>query len=134
MHGKMEVVETINKVFAHNLRALRGPRTQSEVAEAIGISLRGYQRLEAGILPRPGLRKKLVAVLNVRSETQLFVDPDLQNQGSVKDEKDQYLRELLVLLPALDQLKLRMILTEVKMALPELSEVQAKVLKKIQKP
>lgn len=77
MLDKMEVLENINKVFAFNLRKHRGKRTQAEIAEAVGLSLRGYQRLEKGTIPRTRrLTAQLAVVLRV-PETALFLDPDL---------------------------------------------------------
>lgn len=73
----MEALETINKVFAHNLRELRGSRTQSDVAEQIDMPLRTYQHLEAGKIPKT--RKYLAALAEFHdvSEPRLFLDPDL---------------------------------------------------------
>lgn len=73
----MEVLETINKVFAFNVRRLRGNASQSEIADLAEMPLRTYQRYEAGVLPRK--KRHLMALCRAlkTAETALFRDPDL---------------------------------------------------------
>jgi len=73
----MELLETINKVFAYNLRRLRGERTQSEISEAADIPFRTYQRLEAGAIPKTREHLRAIARVHGCTETALFLDPDL---------------------------------------------------------
>lgn len=74
----MEVLETINEVFSRNLEKFRGNRTQKDIAKALGMSLKAYNRLENGTLPRSSLFPKLARILGV-PETTLFLDPDLSS-------------------------------------------------------
>lgn len=41
-------MDSVRKIFAYNLRELRAKRTQTQVADAIGVGLREYQRMEGG--------------------------------------------------------------------------------------
>jgi len=81
----MEVLETINEVFAFNLRRYRKKKeqetkikqTQARAAEAVGVSHRQYQRYESeGIIPERSILSSLSRYLSV-PETALFLDPDL---------------------------------------------------------
>lgn len=49
--------------FGQEVRLARAAAhlTQAELAAAVGCSLRTIQNIEAGQLPRPGLRRRLVA-------------------------------------------------------------------------
>lgn len=71
------MLDSIEKVFSENLRRLRGERTQAEIAELAGVPLRSYQKAEAEQIPRPENRRALVRAFGLKSETELFVDPDL---------------------------------------------------------
>lgn len=78
----MEVLKTIDEVFAYNLRRLRADRTQSSIAEAAKLSLRSYQALEAGAIPKRRLtRSRLAAALGAETETVLFQDPELSTSA-----------------------------------------------------
>lgn len=98
----IEGLETISKVFAENLKSLRGERTQAAVAEAAGLPLRTYQSLEAGVIPRlPRVRQQLARALGV-SESRLFIDPEYMPKPS-KDAALQILRTSLALIERLPE-------------------------------
>lgn len=94
----MEALETIEKVFAHNLRVLRGKSTQADMAERLSMPLRTYQKFEAAqVIPQAETRRQLADKLGV-PETRLFQDPDLARVPGA-----DLLREALALLAPLDQ-------------------------------
>lgn len=68
-------METINEVLAHNVRKLRGNRTQSEIAEKANLSLRSYQHIEGGHIPQQPNLEAVASALGIRP-TALFLDPD----------------------------------------------------------
>ena len=71
---------TITKVFAENIRRLRAERnmTQTELADAIGISLASIQGYEAErVWPAMDTVKALAKALKV-SEPELFRDPSFK--------------------------------------------------------
>lgn len=70
-------MESLRKVFAYRLKAAKGTRTQAEFAEVLEMSLRTYQELEAGNIPQRKTVAKIVEKLGLKSETELFLDPDL---------------------------------------------------------
>lgn len=73
----METLETIEKVFAINLRKMRGNATQADMAERLELQLRAYQHMEAGeVIPQAETRRLIAKNLKI-SETSLFLDPDL---------------------------------------------------------
>lgn len=69
-------LDTLEKVFAHNIRKLRGKQTQAEMAERLDMPLRTYQKFEAGNIPQAATRHELALKLGV-PETALFLDPEL---------------------------------------------------------
>lgn len=71
-------MDSIRKVFAFRLKELRGAATQEAFAERLGIALRSYQKLEAGNVPQRKTLQTLVRALGLKSETALFVDPDIE--------------------------------------------------------
>ncbi len=81
----MEVLKTINEVWAFNLRRFRAKRTQSDIAEAVGMSLRGYQHLETGALPKSQGTTAIIAKVLGVSESRLFADPDEVPKPSAKE-------------------------------------------------
>jgi transcriptional regulator with XRE-family HTH domain len=88
----MEVLETINKVFALNLRNLRGDRNQEEIAELAKVPTRTYQRYEAGVLPkRRQITARLARALKV-PESRLFLDPDAMPKVTPAQAVDVILR------------------------------------------
>jgi transcriptional regulator with XRE-family HTH domain len=70
-------LDSLRKVFAYRLKEFRGDRTQSDFAEFLDLSLRTYQELEAGNIPQRKTMSKIVERLGLKSETPLFMDPDL---------------------------------------------------------
>lgn len=73
----LQALGTLEEVFAHNLRTLRGALTQAEMAERAGVPLRSYQKMEsAEVVPHADTRKMLASNLGV-SEPSPFLDPDL---------------------------------------------------------
>lgn len=72
-------MRTIREVFAENLREIRGNRTQAYMAEAVGISLSTYQKMELGNVPQAHNLEVLANGLGV-PETRLFFDSDLVTQ------------------------------------------------------
>lgn len=79
----MYVLNTIEEVIAFHFRRLRGSRTQSEMAELLGLPLRSYQALEYGSVPRPETRRIVAEKLGIQ-ETELFLDPDLVEDAAAK--------------------------------------------------
>jgi transcriptional regulator with XRE-family HTH domain len=89
----MEVLETLEQVFAYNLRILRGGLTQADMAERLGVPLRTYQKFEAAsVIPQAETRRSLASKLGV-PETRLFLDPDLTKP--TKEQAFQVLKEAL---------------------------------------
>lgn len=72
---------TIEKVFAYNIKRLRGDLTQEVMAERLGIPLRSYQHIEKGAIPKPKTRKAIAAKLGI-PESALFLDPDLSSPSA----------------------------------------------------
>lgn len=70
-------MDSIRKVFSYRLKELRGDLTQEAFSEKIGFKLRTYQSFEAGVVPQKETLAELVKKLGLRSETELFLDPDL---------------------------------------------------------
>lgn len=65
----------MKEIFSLNLKALRGERTQLQIADLAGIQLRQYQRLEAGAVPRKRHYVTALAKAHNVKETRLFLDP-----------------------------------------------------------
>lgn len=64
--------DELSRVFSENLRKLRGNRSQSELAKALGIEHQSsYHRYEAGLIPGGRMLHKMAKVLGVPID-QLF--------------------------------------------------------------
>lgn len=86
---------------------VRGDRTQAEMAEALGMPLRTYQRLEgAERFPQEATLEQITAKLGV-SEESLFRIP--------KSKESPLLAEIIAILPALDQPQLESLLGTAKL-------------------
>jgi transcriptional regulator with XRE-family HTH domain len=72
-------VDSIREVFSWRLKRLRGDKTQEEFSARLGIPLRSYQNMEAGNVPQHKSLYRLVEKLALKSETELFQDPDREN-------------------------------------------------------
>lgn len=64
-----------NKKIAERLIALRGSRTQTEVAKALGISTSAYSMYENGErIPRDEIKKRIAAYYKRSVSTIFFAD------------------------------------------------------------
>lgn len=70
-------LKTIKQIFHRNLRALRGERTQAEIAEAARIPYRTYVESERSVIPQGPTLAAIAKVYGV-SEVALFQDPEAQ--------------------------------------------------------
>ena len=69
-----------NEAMAEKLKALRGQRTQREVAEALGISLSAYAMYESGArVPRDEVKIRIAKYYN-RSVKFLFFADDAHRE------------------------------------------------------
>lgn len=74
----MELLDTIGKIWAFNLKRYRGERSQEVIAKAADISRQAYGRMEDGVLPKsPATITAVAKALGCRSESLLFQDPHL---------------------------------------------------------
>lgn len=105
------MLENIKDIFIKNLISLRegSGLTQSDMAEAAGVGLSTYQKYEYKTA-NPGLDKiqKIANKLGV-SEADLFRRPI--EQESFSRDKEQMLKRLAIIAPALDESQLRNALT-----------------------
>jgi transcriptional regulator with XRE-family HTH domain len=81
----MEPLETIDKVFARNLREMRGDKRQEDVAHESKVPWRSYVRLEKGTIPRNRAHLKRLATYYGVTETRFFLDPDLATKQPATD-------------------------------------------------
>lgn len=69
-------MKSIKDILSHNIKRLRGDRTQTEMAEIAGIPMRTYQNAEAGSIPHFSTLAALAKAFRV-PETELFLDQSL---------------------------------------------------------
>jgi transcriptional regulator with XRE-family HTH domain len=102
-------LQSIEEVFAYNLKKLRGKSRQEDTADAIGIPFRTYQDMESGTIPV----KKRDEVLRALSTyyrvpvTQFFLDPDLAHTP-----RPDSLRQILSILATLSENQLENVLSD----------------------
>lgn len=73
---RVNALKSIRKIFAIQLRGLRGSETQSEFSERLGIPLRTLQNLEKGAIPQEKILAQICEKTGI-SEGRLFLDSDL---------------------------------------------------------
>lgn len=100
-------MENIKKVFAYNLRKIRGERSQDLFSELIRVPKPTYVRWEAekGKLPQEKNMRRLFEAMEkwkIPINT-LFLDPDLAAPVSEKEALEAENRQLKVLADAQDQ-------------------------------
>lgn len=81
----MEILDSIEEVFSFNLVKLRGPLTQEQAAERLGMKKSTYINLEQGTtIPQKATRSYLAQKYDI-PESSLFADPDLVIQPSLRE-------------------------------------------------
>lgn len=91
-------MENTGNFFALNLRRIRKSldMTQTELADAVGVSMLTIQRYESGDRhPRPNIVKAIADVLKT-TESELFANPDLDKKNGLKDLSADQLKDFIV--------------------------------------
>lgn len=101
-------MESIEAVFAFNVRHFRGTRTQAQVSEGADIPMRTYQSMEDGVIPKKLDNLLALARFHGVSVTRFFLDPDLA--GSAASARDSLIAELVTAILGLNENQLESLL------------------------